>query len=352
MPIRTHRLPTASPAWRVGFLLCGAALVAFAGCEKDGIQHYQVPKPPMYRLLGAIVPHGDTFWFFKLTGPEDTVKEHKQEFDAFLNSLTFAAGDKPTWKLPAGWEEKPGDEMRFATLVLGPAKDPLELTVTKLGRDPAENSDRAVLDNVNRWRRQMGLMAIEADRLAETAPPRDLHGVTARVVDMVGPKPGKTGRGGMGMPPARPAPRPKAPPAEEPGLHYTKPAGWKEPAEKKPARIAEFVVEDGGRTAEVTVTAFPGAVGGLVANVNRWRGQVGLPEASEAEVRRSVTPLAVGGNDSSFVDLSSPDDRQRMLVVLVPRGERTWFFKMMGPADLVGRQKAAFEAFVKSVRFD
>jgi hypothetical protein len=30
----------------------------------------------------------------------------------------------------------------------------------------------------------------------------------------------------------------------------------------------------------------------------------------------------------------------------------TWFIKMRGPADLVGRQLAAFEAFLKSVRFD
>ena len=41
-----------------------------------------------------------------------------------------------------------------------------------------------------------------------------------------------------------------------------------------------------------------------------------------------------------------------MLVVIAPHGGRTWFFKMTGPADLAAKKKPAFEAFVKSVRFD
>ncbi len=373
MPIRKPRPTTASPAgassstaaaaWRVGLLLpflrlrfrlvVIAALVAFAGCEKEGIQHYRAPKPILYRLLAAIVPQGDKFWFFKLSGPEDAVAEHKQEFDAFLDSLAFPADKPPTWKLPAGWRDGEADPMRVATLLLGPNDDPLELAVSRFPRDPA-NEKEALLANVNRWRDQMGLVHIEADRLAEIAPPRDLHGVTARVVDMVGPKPGKTRRP-AGMPFAHLEPRPEAPPAAEPdrpGLRYTKPEGWKEPARKKPGRLAEFAVEGNGERAEVTVTAFPGDVGGVAANVNRWRGQVGLPEVSDADARRAVTALPVAGLDGGFVDLTGPNGRERLLAVLVPRGERTWFFKMLGPADLVGRQKAAFEAFVKSVQFE
>jgi len=41
----------------------------------------------------------------------------------------------------------------------------------------------------------------------------------------------------------------------------------------------------------------------------------------------------------------------RILAVMVSRGDISWFFKMRGPADLVGREKAAFEAFIGSVRF-
>ena len=41
----------------------------------------------------------------------------------------------------------------------------------------------------------------------------------------------------------------------------------------------------------------------------------------------------------------------RMLVAMVPHGERTWFFKLVGPADTVGQQQEAFDRFVQSVRF-
>ena len=32
-------------------------------------------------------------------------------------------------------------------------------------------------------------------------------------------------------------------------------------------------------------------------------------------------------------------------------GGRSWFVKLRGPAELVGSQQAAFEAFVRSLRF-
>ena len=45
-------------------------------------------------------------------------------------------------------------------------------------------------------------------------------------------------------------------------------------------------------------------------------------------------------------------ETRRILGVVVLRRGQTWFFKMTGPADLVEKQKPAFEAFLKSVRFD
>ena len=44
-------------------------------------------------------------------------------------------------------------------------------------------------------------------------------------------------------------------------------------------------------------------------------------------------------------------DGARILATIVTRGNQVWFFKLMGPADVVGNQKAAFEEFLKSVRF-
>jgi hypothetical protein len=338
-------------------MLGALALLCVSGCQNDAIQHYQVPKPPVYRMLGAIVPHGPNFWFFKLTGPDEEILERKPEFDRFLDSVTFTGDDKPpSWKLPAGWRQEEGDAMRVATLLLGPQDRPLELSISRFGRNTEEKAETALLANVNRWRGQMGLSRIEADRLAEIARPRDVHGVTFYVLDMIGPKPGKTSRG-MAMPPG-PAPAERPEPAEgEPeksALRYTTPAGWRELGKKGPLGLPEFQAGEGGEMAKVTVLPFPksGAMGDVAANVNRWRGQVELPPLDEERARREATAIEVDGAHGSFVDLGSPSGRTRLLAVMVSRGNQIWFFKMMGPDRVVARQKTAFEAFVKSVRFE
>ena len=41
----------------------------------------------------------------------------------------------------------------------------------------------------------------------------------------------------------------------------------------------------------------------------------------------------------------------RLLAVIIPHGDRTWFFKLMGPASQIDEQKGTFDQFVRSVRF-
>ena len=42
-------------------------------------------------------------------------------------------------------------------------------------------------------------------------------------------------------------------------------------------RKASFVVEEAdGAKVDISATSFPGESGGLLANINRWRGQLGL----------------------------------------------------------------------------
>jgi hypothetical protein len=93
--------------------------------------------------------------------------------------------------------------------------------------------------------------------------------------------------------------------------------------------------------------------GGLTANVNRWRSQVKLPEADEAAIKKSDKEITVDGAAAHYFDLLGPEGekRQRMLVIVAERGEKTWFIKMIGPAETVARNQSAFESFSKSIRF-
>jgi hypothetical protein len=332
------------PRWAA---LLAVALCA-AGCqrESDEITSYDAPRDPPrgVRMLGAVIPRGDTNWFFKMVGPNAAVSEQVGPFEALVKSAKFPAGGQPIeFQPPAGWVREPGGASRFATLrVPGPGKG-LEVSVSQAGG--------TLLDNVNRWRRQIGLEPVTEGQLGEIA--RDVtmaDGTPAKLVDMIGPRLREMPMG------AAPGATPAAPvgPAAD-GLKYDLPPGWQEvPPRDRGITLKAFTVSEGGQTAEVTVTTLPGEGGGLLNNVNRWRGQLGLPPmTSPNELISASTGVEVDGQRGALVDFTAPSGSppKRMVGVLLPRAGATWYFKMTGPADLVGRQKPALEAFLKSVRF-
>lgn len=101
-----------------------------------------------------------------------------------------------------------------------------------------------------------------------------------------------------------------------------------------------------GSKAEIAVTVFPGNVGGLTANVNRWRGQIGLPPASGEDIAASAKPAKVGGIDSQRFVMTSDDGKKGLDAVMTPHKGATWFFKMSGDAAAVAAHGAALVAFL------
>ncbi len=80
-----------------------------------------------------------------------------------------------------------------------------------------------------------------------------------------------------------------ASPARPSGLRWTAPAGWKELAGSG-MRVASFELPKTAGKAEVTVVALPGDVGGELANVNRWRGQLALPPIEQEDLPPARVP--------------------------------------------------------------
>lgn len=134
-------------------------------------------------------------------------------------------------------------------------------------------------------------------------------------------------------------------------LTWTAPATWQPKAGSAMRKGTYTITGDAGATAELAITAFPGAVGGEFANVNRWRGQLSLAPVGESEVNTAVTRLTVNGLTISYVDLVSTDAApQRMLGAMVPFEGSVWFFKLQGPDAVVAKEKAAFIEFLKTVK--
>ncbi len=138
-----------------------------------------------------------------------------------------------------------------------------------------------------------------------------------------------------------------------PGLHWKAPSGW----EEQPAsgfRKGSFLIRgQDGQTADVSIISFPEEAGGLLGNVNRWREQLKLaPVATEAD---AGAPFRVSAGEVFFVDivseqpLASDSTKSRILGGIFPVPGETWFFKMLGPDELVASQRDTFKQFLESV---
>ena len=185
-------------------------LLLSGGCGKpEPITGYTVEKRARAnraapdRMLGAIILHGRQGWFFKITGPIETVAKQEEAFAAFIKSVRFVgqgAATKPQWKLAEGWREQAGTGMRYATVQIGDAGQRLEMSVIRLPRE-TDYADAYVLKNVIRWLDQMGLGA----DLKETSTQFDWQGDPVTMVSIVGKQ--RAGGPGMGrsmLPPDHP----------------------------------------------------------------------------------------------------------------------------------------------------
>jgi hypothetical protein len=131
-------------------------------------------------------------------------------------------------------------------------------------------------------------------------------------------------------------------------LTWSVPEGWKQEAGSE-MRFATLVVNDNPRV-ELTVIPLGGSAGDVQANVNRWEGQLGLPATPAEKLDAIVKKTSPNGLDVKAVDLAGKDNR--MLAAIVPHGGRVWFFKVVGPPDIVGKQKEKFDTFLASLKPD
>lgn len=137
--------------------------------------------------------------------------------------------------------------------------------------------------------------------------------------------------------------------AEAGELSYTVPEGW----ENVPAsgiRKANLKVSDVNGSAELTVLAFPGDVGGRLANINRWRGQIGLESATPEDLPAFTESYAISGHGGLYIRLEGGE--QSILGGLLPFHGYTWFFKLQGSSGTVLANEAAMKTFLDSVQLE
>lgn len=132
-------------------------------------------------------------------------------------------------------------------------------------------------------------------------------------------------------------------------LKWSAPAHWQERAPGSVRKGSYTIVGDHGASGDLGITAFPGDTGGLHANINRWRGQIGLAAAGNTEIEQSIEHLNVNDLHIDFVEMVGPSGI-RLLGAIVPHENSTWFFKLTGPDALIARERAAFRDFIHTIQ--
>jgi hypothetical protein len=313
------------------------------------------------------------------------------------------------WTVPSGWLEKPANGFRLGSFdIQGENAGKADVAITSF-----PGSVGTELGNVNRWRGELALAPIEQIDPAPEAVTvdsiqgklYDIAGASARTVVAVVPRDGKSwfiklrgdtatvaaakptfleflasihfggddGNGGQAAPVAiasdaadphaglglQGIPDPHGdlatPEAPADGPKWNVPAQWVETAPRAMIYKSFAVSGDAGAKAEITISFLQGGGGGLLANVNRWRGQIGLSPIEAGQLDDVTETLTTLDGKATLVDFVGTNAKTgqpaRMVVALVPHGEKTWFYKLMGEGKAVGGQKDSFVEFVKTVHY-
>jgi len=276
------------------------------------------------------------------------------------------------WDLPPGWIERAPSAMRVANFGVGASED-AECYLTILAGDGG-----GVGANVNRWLAQMQQPALVAAQI-DALPRAKLFHREAVLLDIEGTFTGmsggsaQAGRRLLGMllvdpdgsaflkfvGPADVVAREQESfkalaasfrsandrPEEQTssatrleraaGLLVRVPESWMRVPEKPP-RALDLRVD---AEVECSITVLQGTAGGARANIDRWRGQIGLEPLDDAQFAGlEVVPML--GNGALLVEASSSESG--VLAAVSAGTERSVFVKLTGPLGQIGRHRAAF----------
>ena len=123
-------------------------------------------------------------------------------------------------------------------------------------------------------------------------------------------------------------------------LRWLAPETWEEETPGQ-FQVALYRIAPGITAA---VSRFPGDAGGTAANVNRWRGQVGL-EPSPDTVGEGIA-LEID-SQARWYELKGAE--RSILAAIIPVDSEAWFFKLDTPTVALDTVRPGFMDFLKSV---
>ena len=146
------------------------------------------------------------------------------------------------------------------------------------------------------------------------------------------------------------APDIPAPPAPSGALRWTLPKGW---TQREAGGMRFATLKPPADRVDVSVVVLPGPAGGELANVNRWRAQLGLSAFDEAALASARKIVNTKAGPFAVYDFSSEGEKKsRLISALAVLDGNTWFLKMLGDAPAVASSRSDFFRLLEGLHVD
>ena len=89
-----------------------------------------------------------------------------------------------------------------------------------------------------------------------------------------------------------------------------------------------------------------------MANVNRWRGQVGLPAASPEEIASDLQTFDANGRTVNYIKIYNEEGGKGIIAAIIDLSPKYWYFTAKGSVDELKANAADIEAFLKSLQIN
>jgi len=146
-------------------------------------------------------------------------------------------------------------------------------------------------------------------------------------------------------PPAMQMPAQQAPakPAGK-GFEAQLPEGWTE-MPGSGMRMVSYSIE--GTSIDFYLISL--AMGDVPSNVNRWRGQVGLPPAAPEEIEAEVEVFQAASHDVKYIEIYNKDGGWGVVAAIIDLAPEYWYFTAKGPVGELKANAADIRKFLESI---
>ena len=153
------------------------------------------------RIIAAMVTTGDATLFFKMRGNADLTEAQKSDFIKWVEAVcdtqtqtgpppmavappNDSSAPRIQWEAPDGWTEVPPSSMRYASFSApGDNGSKIDISIVTFPGDGGSD-----VDNINRWRGQMGLAPVDANAVTSQVAPLKTGDTTFSTTDIAGDK--------------------------------------------------------------------------------------------------------------------------------------------------------------------